>query len=224
MEHDFFYGSYVNTYLQRDIRSLSKIGDHMAFLKFLRATAARTGQLLNLADLARDCNISPPTAKSWLSILETSGIIYFLEPYFTNLTKRLVKTPKLYFLDTGLCCYLTEWSSPKVLEAGAMAGPILETFVVSMIIKSFWHNGKRAPLYYYRDKDKREIDLLILQDRTLYPLEIKKTGAPTQDAIRHFSALMQLPSITVGTGGLICFIDRVFPMTTTMNAIPIALV
>ena len=120
-DRDLFYSSYVQTYLQRDVRDLANVGDEGAFLKFLRAVAARTGQLLNLSDMARDAAISVPTAKRWLSILEASGIIYLLEPYYSNTTKRLVKSPKLYFLDTGLCAYLTEWSRPETLEAGAMS-------------------------------------------------------------------------------------------------------
>ena len=127
MERDLFYSSYVQTYLQRDVRALARVGDKLTFLRFLRATAARTGQLLNLADLARDADVAPNTAKNWLSILQTAEIVYLLEPYHTDVTQRLVKTPKLYFLDTGLAAYLTEWASPETLEAGAMSGPILET-------------------------------------------------------------------------------------------------
>jgi predicted AAA+ superfamily ATPase len=128
MDRDLFYGSYVQTYLQRDVRDLAQVGDEMTFLRFLRAAAARTAQMLNLADLARDADVAPNTAKSWLSILQASGIVYLLEPWQSNITKRLVKTAKLYFLDTGLCAYLTEWSSPQTLEAGAMSGSIFETW------------------------------------------------------------------------------------------------
>ncbi|MFZ1406010.1 MAG: ATP-binding protein, partial [Anaerolineae bacterium] len=153
VERDLFYGSYVQTYLQRDVRDLARVGDEMAFVRFLQATAARTGQLLNLADLARDADVAPNTAKNWLAILQTAEIVYLLEPYSTNLSKRLVKAPKLYFLDTGLAAYLTEWASPETLEAGAMSGPILETWVVVELLKSYWHSGRRAPFYYVRDKD-----------------------------------------------------------------------
>jgi len=132
LERDLFYGSYVQTYLQRDVRALANVGDEMAFMKFLRAAAARTGQILNLADMARDVDVAPNTAKNWLSILKASGIIYLLEPYHSNLSKRLVKAPKLYFLDTGLAAYLTEWSSPETLEAGAMTGAVLETWAISV--------------------------------------------------------------------------------------------
>jgi len=177
MDRDLFYSSYVQTYLQRDIRDLARVGDEMAFLRFLRAAAARTGQMLNLSELARDANVAANTAKNWLSILQASGVVYLLEPFYTNVTKRLVKTPKLYFLDTGLCAYLTEWSSPETLEAGAMSGAILESWIMAELLKGYWHNGRRDPFYYYRDKDQKEIDLLIIQDGRVYPLEFKKTAS-----------------------------------------------
>ncbi len=218
-DRDLFYSSYVQTYLQRDVRDLARVGDETAFLRFLRGTAARTGQLLNLLDLARDADVAPNTAKNWLSILQASGIIYLLEPYHSNITKRLVKTSKLYFLDTGLAAYLTEWSSPKTLEAGAMSGPLLETWVFSELLKSYWHNGRQAPFYYYRDKDKKEIDLLIFQDWTLYPLEIKKTASPGTSDIRHFQALDKL-NIPVKMGGIICLTDRWLPLSSRTLAIP----
>lgn len=222
VDRDLFYSSYVQTYLQRDVRSLANVGNEGSFLKFLRAAAARTGQLLNMSDLARDATISVPTAKRWLGVLEASGIIYLLEPYHTNTTKRLVKAPKLYFLDTGLCSYLTEWSSAKTLEAGAMSGPILETFIFTEILKSYWHNGKRAPLYYYRDKDKKEIDLLIVQDKTFYPLEIKKTASPDKSDTRHFKLLAKLGN-PVGEGGVICLTETLLPIDKNTSAIPIGL-
>ncbi|GJL62871.1 MAG: ATPase [Nitrospirales bacterium] len=222
IDRDLFYSSYVQTYLQRDVRDLANVGDEGSFLKFLRAAAARTGQLLNMSDMARDAAISVPTAKRWLGVLEASGIIYLLEPYHTNTTKRLVKAPKLYFLDTGLCSYLTEWSSPATLEAGAMSGAILETFIFTEILKSYWHNGRRAPLYYYRDKDKKEIDLLILQDDTIYPLEFKKTASPNKDDTRHFKVLDQLPN-PIGEGGVICLADTLLPLTKNVSAIPVGL-
>lgn len=220
IEPNLFYGSYVQTYLQRDVRDLARVGDERVFLNFLRALAARTGQLLNISDLARDCSISPPTAKQWLSVLQTSGIVYLLEPYFNNLTKRLLKSPKVYVLDTGLCCYLTQWSSPETLEAGAMAGAILETFVIANILKSFWYVGKQAPVYYYRDKDTKEIDLLIVQDQTVYPIEIKKTATASKDAIRHFSVLEHL-NLKIGHGSLICLINTYLPITQYVDAIPV---
>lgn len=219
-DRNLFYSSYLQTYLQRDVRDLARVGDEMAFLRFLRAGAARTGQLLNMADMARDADISPNTAKQWLSILKTSGIVYLLEPYHTNVTKRLIKAPKLYFLDTGLSTYLTEWSSPETLEAGAMSGSIFETWVVAEILKSYWHLGQRAPLYFYRDKDKKEVDLIIVQDGKLYPLEIKKTASPGKKHIQHFNVLAKL-NIPIGPGGLICLASRMLPLRDQFLSIPI---
>jgi uncharacterized protein len=221
LERDFFYNSYLQTYLQRDLRDLAKVGDEMAFLRLLRGAAARTGQFLNLSELARDADVAVNTAKNWFSILQTSGLIYLLEPWHSNLTKRLVKTPKLYFLDTGLCTYLTEWSSPETLEAGAMAGPVLETWMIAELLKSYWHAGRRAPFYYYRDKDQKEIDLLIFQDGVLYPLEMKKTASPSPSAVRHFPVLEKLQH-PLGPGGVICLAQQNLPLTRTAQAISVS--
>ena len=218
-DRDLFYGSYLQTYLQRDVRDLAQVGDLTVFTRFLRSAAARTAQLLNLADMARDVGIAPNTARHWISILQASGLLWLLEPYHTNLSKRLVKTPKLYFLDTGLAAYLTEWSSPATLEAGAMSGPIFETWVIGEILKSWWHNGKLAPLYYYRDKDKKEIDLLIVRDGCLYPVEIKKTGRPGKDATRHFAVLDKL-GLNVAKGAIVCVVPERLPITAEIDAIP----
>ena len=220
MDRNLFFSSYVQTYLHRDIRDLAKVGDEMAFLRFLRATAARSGQMLNMANLARDADISPNTAKNWISILQTSGIIYLLEPYHSNLTKRMVKTAKLYFLDTGLCSYLTEWTSPETLEAGAMSGAILETWILTELLKSYWHNGRRAPFFYYRDKDQKEIDLLIVQDGAIYPLEFKKSGSPDKKSTRHFKSLDKL-KMPIGPGGVICLTKDSLPITSTIQSIPV---
>lgn len=223
MDRDLFYGSYVQTYLQRDIRDLARVVDELAFLRFLRAAAARTGQLLNLSDLARDADIAPNTAKHWLSILETSGVVYLLAPYHTNFTKRLVKAPKLYFLDTGLCAYFTGWSSPESLEAGAMSGAILESWLMGELLKSYWHNGLDAPFYYYRDRDQREIDLLIVRNGVIHPLEFKKTASPSRDDIRNFQALDHL-KMPRGSGGLICLAQDLLPLGAGVLSIPVAAV
>ena len=156
------------------------------FFDFSGLPLPEPAQMLNFSDLARDADVAPNTAKTWLSILQASGIIYLLEPYYTNLTKRLVRSPKLYFLDTGLCAYLTEWTSPETLEAGAMSGSILESWIVSELLKSYRHNGHIPPFYYYRDRDGKEIDLLILRDGTIYPIEIKKTASPTKNHVPAF--------------------------------------
>jgi hypothetical protein len=215
-----FYGSYVQTYLQRDVRDLARVGDETAFLRFLRATAARTAQLVNTADLARDADVAPNTAKHWLSILEASGLVYWLQPWHANVTKRLVKTPKLYVLDTGLCAYLTGWSTARALEAGAFAGAMLETWVVGELLKSYWHNGVDAPFYYYRDRDGKEIDLLILRDGVFHPLEIKKSAAPSRDDVRSFQSLRRL-RVPIGAGGVICLVADLLPLTADTQAIPV---
>jgi uncharacterized protein len=163
------YASYVNTYLQRDIRDLTQVANELSFMRFMQACAARTGQMVNFSDLAKDVGISSPTAKQWLSILVSSGIIALIEPYFNNALKRIVKAPNMYFLDTGLCAYLTRWASSQTLEVSAMAGAFFESYVVSEIIKSYFNDGRRPPIYYYRDSDKKETDLIIEQDRTLHP-------------------------------------------------------
>nr|MCH9770430.1 DUF4143 domain-containing protein [Gammaproteobacteria bacterium] len=205
------------------IRDLAKVGDENAFLQFLRLSAARTGQVINMASLARDAGVSPNTAKNWLSILQTSGIIYLLQPYYNNFAKRMIKSPKLYFLDTGLCSYLTQWSDAKTLEAGAMSGNILETYVVMEIIKSYWHNGLEAPLYYYRDKDMKEVDLMIIKNQTVYPIEIKKTAAPSQHIAKQFNVLKSL-KMEIGPGCIICLVDSILPISASVNAVPVSLV
>ena len=223
MDRNLFLSSYVQTYLQRDVRDLAQVGDEMAFLRFLRASAGRTGQLLNMAEMARDADIAPNTAKKWLSILQASGLVYLLEPYFNNVAKRMVKSPKLYFLDTGLAAYLTQWSSPETLEAGAMSGALLETWIVGELLKSWQHNGLRAPFYFYRDTDQREIDLLIVQDGTIHPLEFKKTASPDKSAMRHFSVLTRL-GMPIGTGAVVSLTTQALPLTGTVWSVPVGYV
>ncbi|MDD3937829.1 ATP-binding protein [Rhodoferax sp.] len=218
---DVFYRSYIQTYIQRDVQDVLKVSDQLAFNRFLAAVAARTGQLLNYANLARDVDIDNKTAKAWLSVLETSGLVFLLQPYHTNLTKRMVKTPKLYFLDTGLAAYLTKWPDAASLEAGSMSGAMLETWVVSEIIKSYWHNGLEANLYFYRDTDQQEVDLLIESGDTLYPVEIKKTASPSQNARRQFVVLDKLGR-TIGPGAVLCLVERDIPLSQSVTAVPVA--
>ncbi|HVJ50589.1 ATP-binding protein [Desulfitobacterium sp.] len=208
---DLFFSSYVQTYLQRDIKDLTQVGDELSFIRFLTCVAARTGQMLNYAEMAKDTGISPPTAKQWLSILVSSGLVALVEPYFNNVLKRMIKSPKMYFLDTGLCAYLTKWTTPEALEFGAMSGAFFETWVVSEIIKSYYNAGKKAPLFYYRDKDQREIDLIIHENNTLYPIEIKKSGNPSKDAIRHFGVL-EKTGLNIGNGCVICLASDFLPI------------
>lgn len=216
---EIFHSSYVQTYLQRDIRDLTQVGDELTFLRFLSSVAARTGQLINYADLAKDTGISSPTAKQWLSILVSSGMVALIQPYYNNVLKRMVKTPKMYFLDTGLCAYLTRWTTPEALEAGAMSGAFFETWVVGEIIKSYLNQGKRPPLYFYRDKDQKEIDLIIHENDVLYPIEIKKTSNPSREAVKHFQVL-EKTGLKVGTGSVICLSSQLLPINSNNWAVP----
>ena len=208
---DIFFSSYVQTYLQRDVKDLTQVGDELSFLRFVVAVAARTGQMVNYAELAKDTGISAPTAKQWLSILISSGLVALIEPYFNNVLKRIIKSPKMYFLDTGLCAYLTKWTTPEALEAGAMSGAFFETWVVSEIIKSYYNAGKRPPLFYYRDKDQKEIDLIIHENNILYPIEIKKSGNPGKTAVKHFEVLKH-SGLEIGTGNIICLANDLLPI------------
>lgn len=214
-----FYSSYVQTYLQRDIKDLSQVGDELAFLRFLTATAARTGRMLEYADLARDIGISQPTAKKWLSLLITSGIVALVEPWHSNMLTRMIKAPKLYFLDTGLAVYLTRWTTAQALEAGAMAGPFFETFVVSEIMKSWYNAGKSPPLFYYRDKDRNEIDLILVADGQLHPVEIKKSANPGKDAIAAFR-LLAAAGKPIGSGAVICCASEYLPLDAKNSIVP----
>ena len=216
-----FYGAYVRTYIERDVRDLSEVGDTVKFTRFMTAAAASTGQLVNVASLARDVGISQPTADRWLSILVASNIVYLLKPYSNNITKRAVKTPKLYFLDTGLAAYLTRWNTAEVLKNGAMAGAFFESFVISEIIKSYYNKGiVEPPLYFYRDKDMNEIDLLIEDSGTLYPLEIKKHADPQKKDMDAFSLLDRIPGIQRGSGGVICLYDHLLTLRGNDRVIP----
>lgn len=222
-DRQLFYGAYVRTYIERDVRELSEIGDTVKFTRFMVAAAASTGQLLNLASLARDVGISQPTAERWLSILVASNIVFLLKPYFNNITKRALKTPKLYFLDTGLCAYLTKWNTPDVLKSGAMAGAFFESFVIAEIIKSYYNKGiLEPPVYFYRDKDMNEIDLLIEENGILYPLEMKKHADPTRKDVEAFSLLDKIPGVRRGSGGVICLYDRLVTLSGSDKVIPVS--
>lgn len=198
-----FYSSYLSTYIERDVKELSDKISSLKFLRFITAVAARCSQMLNIADIARDSDINQNQAKDWLAILETLGIIFYLHPYSNNLMKRLVKTPKLYFYDSGLVCYLTKWTSAETLEAGAMSGAIFENYVVSELMKSYLNSGKEPYLYYYRDRDTKEIDVVMERDGVLHPLEIKKSSNPSKDLTRVFDVLNRA-STPRSKGAIIC--------------------
>lgn len=216
-----FYESYLRTYIERDLRQLTQIGDELTFLRFLRIVAARTAQELNIADIARDAEISHATAKKWLSILVASNIVILLQPYFKNISKRLSKSPKIYFSDTGLCAYLTSWPTSRTLAAGAMSGAFFETFVVTEIYKSHLHNGKHPPMYFLRDSNKLEIDLLIERDGLLHPIEIKKTANPTKAMTKNFDKFRAAGIDNLGYGAVVCMTDAIRPLSENAAAVPV---
>jgi len=221
LDWQMFYGAYTKTYIERDVRELTQVGDELKFLKFMTVIASRTGQMLNLTAIANDVGVSVPTADRWLSILISSNIVYLLQPFYNNITKRAIKTPKLYFLDTGLAAYLTKWNTSEVLEAGAMSGAFFETFVIAEILKSYYNAGVLDPaIYYYRDKDQKEIDLIIEENGMLYPIEIKKTTSPSKEHISNFSVLKN-KGFNVENGGVICMYDRCIKIDENNMTIPI---
>ena len=209
IERDRYYSDYVNTYLERDIKELAQVGKLNEFYDFLVFMAARTAQELKYSEISSAIGISAPTAKAWVSILERSGVIYILHPYFTNITKRLVKTPKVYFMDTGLAAYLCRWPNAETLENGAMDGAFFETYVVTEIVKSYYNAGKHPDLYYYRDIDGKEIDLLIVEGNNIYPIEIKKSKNPLNPD-KNFSVLNKL-KMNIKTGFVICMAEELLP-------------
>lgn len=206
-DRNIYYSSYLSTYVERDVRELSGSIDALKFNRFVTAVAARTSQLLNYKALADDSDIDMPTAKAWLNILETLGIIFLLHPYSNNVLKRTIKTPKVYFYDTGLVCYLTKWSSPEVAQSGAMSGALLENFAVSEIMKSYQNAGLEPYLYFYRDRDAKEIDIIMEGDGKLCPLEIKKTATPDKRLTRVFGVIDKSP-LTLGTGAILCMAEH----------------
>lgn len=206
MNWEIYYSSYVSTYIERDVRALTNISSITDFTRFMVAIAARSGELLNYSNVAQEVGVSVDTIKRWTTILETSGIIYLLKPYSNNHLKRAIKTPKVYMLDTGLMAWLTKWLTPETIQQGAKSGQFFETFVVSEIIKSFYNNGIEPPIYYYRDTNQKEIDLLIEYHRTLYPVEIKTSASPDKKMAKAFGILKEnLPEaeITIGNGVII---------------------
>lgn len=217
-----YFGAYMQTYLERDIRDLITIKDESKFLKFISCAAARTGQELNLADLAKDVEIDRKTADGWLSILVSSGLVYLLPPYSGNTIKRIIKRPKLYFMDTGLVCYLTMWNNPRALELSAMAGAMFENYVVSEIIKGYVNQGLdiRSRLCYYRDNNGKEIDLMILENGKLYPVEIKKSADPGKAALKKFRILNSLTE-NIGEGAVICMTPMVIPLDAQNKLVPV---
>ena len=219
-DRDLFYSSYLQTYIERDVKEIADIDDTMIFSDFIRSAACRAGQMLNVSDIARDVGISNDTAKRWLKILEKSDIVFFLRPYSNNLLKRTIKTPKMYFFDTGLVAYLTRYSSPEILANGAINGAILENYVVSEIIKTYHNNAKECLIWYYRDTNSNEIDLVIESDGMLHPIEIKRTASPGTELIKPFK-LLDKASIPRGKGAIICMKETLSAVDSDNYIVPI---
>ena len=218
-----YYSNYITTYIERDIREMEAVGKLNEFYDFLVFMASRTAQELHYDEIAKKIGISAPTAKEWVSILERSGLIFILRPYYKDITSRLVKTPKVYFLDTGLASYLCRWLTPETLANGNMDGAMLETYVVSEIVKSYYNHGKEINnLYYYRDFDKKEIDLLVVEDNNIYPIEIKKNKSPNHPD-KNFSVLKKF-NMNIKPGLVICLADELMPINKDCWLCPISLI
>lgn len=231
-----FYQSYVKTYLERDVNKLIKAKNHLTFVKFLTCVAARTGQVVNYSNISSEIGVSEVTVKDWISILEKSGLIYILKPYTSSALSRAIKTPKIYFRDTGLCCYLTRWLTPDTLKNGAMAGAMFETFVINEILKSYSNEGLEYDfnVFYYNGKDKKkrkengeeievdgEIDLILQEDGILYPIEIKMSATPKADMASEFDVLDGIPDKKRGMGTIICLYDRKMYLRENLVALPL---
>lgn len=219
-DRSVFYSGYLRTYIERDISELADRIDKLTFHDFIRAAACRAGQMLNVHDIAMDVGVSDDTAKRWLQMLEKSEVIYFLRPYSNNLLKRTIKTPKMYFFDTGLVAYLARYSSPEILANGAMNGAILENYVVNEIMKSYWNNAEECLIWYYRDKNSNEIDIVLESDGELHPLEIKRSANPGSELVKPFR-LLDRGAIKRGTGAVVCMKQELSAINADNFIIPI---
>lgn len=222
IDWDLFYTDYVAAYLERDVRELVNVKNEAKFYSFMVACAARTGQLLNASDIANTVDVDHKTVKAWLSVLQASNIVRVIEPFWPNIDNRLTKTPKIFFMDTGLVCHLTRWTTPDQLRNGAAAGHIFETFIVSEILKSFMNSGKSLhEVWFYRDAKKREIDLVIQDGHILHPVEIKVSATVRKDAVKNFACLENLPGYEVSFGHVICQTPEPYFITRTVQAVPV---
>jgi len=223
---DAFYNDYINTYIERDVKKIENVGDEIKFYQFLQVIAANSGSVLSIDGIAKDIGINRPTCERWLSVLRSSNLIYLLPPYHSNVTKRAIKTPKVYFLDTGLMAYLTKWHTAEQIEIGAMSGAFFETFVFCEILKSFYNSGvdPKNYLYFYRDKDGNEIDFIINSGGLLHPIEVKKSSNISARDIKAFRFLDGSDVYARGEGAVICLNDKVLPITETDNVIPVSFI
>lgn len=221
-----YYTSYVQTLINFDIMKILQINDEIVFFRFLSAAATQTGKLINYAELAKAAEISAPTAKQWVQILEAVGIIYLLQPFMPPGAKYIVKAPKLYFFDTGIAAYLMSWNNPEALEMGAMSNQFFETMIISEIYKSYANNGIKPPLYYLRNFNGKEIELIIYENGTMYPIGIKKSTYPNKD-VKTFAIIEPVSNdakIKIGPGGIICLTDELLPASDNLYYIPAWLV
>ncbi len=219
-DRDVFYSSYIQSYIDRDVSDMIPGVDKLLYADFIRAAACRAGQMLNIHDIAADVGVSDDTAKRWLQVMEKSEVIFFLRPFSNNLLKRTIKTPKMYFFDTGLVAYLTRYSSPEILMNGAINGAILENYTVAEIIKTYHNSAKDCLLHYYRDKDANEIDLVIESDGELHPLEIKKTANPGTDLVGAFQ-ILDKASVPRGVGAILCMRQELSAIDRKAFVVPI---
>lgn len=219
-DRSVFYSSYLQTYIDRDVSELVAVTDKLLFQDFIRAAACRAGQMLNVHDIAQDVGVSDDTARRWLQVLEKSDIIFYLRPYSNNLLKRTVKTPKMYFFDTGLVAYLTRYSSPEILQNGAINGAILENYVVGEILKSYQNAAQDCLLWYYRDKSSHEIDLVMEGDGQLHPLEIKRSVNPGSELVGTFS-ILDKGAVPRGTGAVLCMRPQLSAIDSQNFIVPI---
>ena len=220
VERERYYSSYVQSYIERDVKDFYNVEKPLQFFDFISVVAAQTGQLLNYSSFARDVGIDVKTAQVWMGILERSGLVFLLRPYSPNLTKRIIKTPKMYFLDTGLCAYLTKWLTPESLMSGAMSGAILETYVIGEILKSYAHNGIEPLMWMYRDANQNEVDIVLEQNGTLYPMEIKKSMNPDVNDCKSFKELKKLKK-KVGLGAVLCLYKERTAINREIVSIPV---
>lgn len=221
IDWDAYYADYERSYLERDVRDLVHVQDESSFYRFMVACAARTGQLFSANDVARVVGVDQKTISSWLSVLEASGTVRLVRPFWSNREKRLTKAPKLFFLDTGLACHLTRWTSAETLERGAAAGHMFETFVVSEVLKSHMNAGRSLEdIWFYRDARKREIDLVIQDGRTLHPVEAKVAATVKADAASSFACLDSLADYEVGFGHVICLAEEPYLLNGSAQAVP----
>lgn len=222
LDIDQYYAAYLSTYIERDVRIIKNVQDLGLFFDFIRVLAARVAQLVNYSEMAKELGVNERTVKSWMTVLQTSGLIKLIQPFSNNHLSRIIKTPKVYFMDTGLVAYLLLWRTPETMMAGAMSGALLENFAVSEIIKSFHNTGKiHLPIFFYRDKDQKEMDLIIEDSGVLYPIEIKQTSSPHPNMAKHFKLLEKAQGYEIGNRLILCQVEKRYYLTEDLIAYPV---